>query len=386
MSTELSIVSNYISINLDEPISKVFEYFKENVREVLVFDEKGIFFGYLTKKNITRQSRIQPDTNVSSLLQKVPTVKKNSSVDDIARALLSAKINTVPIEDEGKIIGVYRDIDVIRVSAALFKDKTVKDMMTPNPICVSPDTTTARLIAISRTNNISRAPVIDENNYLLGIVSPHDMAELLIPSFPTKQTRGDRSAVQYTPLAAPIKDIMTEEVVSCKENELVLEAISKLYKTNHKTLIIINEENHPVGVLTTTDLLETVSIPPKTEGYYVRVIGDVDDEDMEPVIEMGVDLVKKFAPVIGSFGQLFIHAKSIPKKKFRGFVLYQIRLRISTDKGHTYVAKAEGYGVFSAYVVALDRLEREIISERELAIQSRQSGSERYLLDELEEV
>jgi len=386
MSTELSIVSDYTSINLDEPISKVFEYFKENVRELLVFDEKGIFFGYLTKKNITKQSRIQPDTKVSHLLQKVPTVMKNSSVDAIARALLSAKINTVPIEDKGKIIGVYRDIDVIRASAVLFKDKTVKDMMTPNPICVGPDTTTARLIAISRTNNISRAPVVDENNYLLGIVSPHDMAEILIPTFPTKQTMGDRSAVQHTPLAAPIKDIMTEEVVSCKENELVLEAISKLYKTDHKTLIIINEEKHPVGVLTTTDLLETVSIPPKTEGYYVRVIGDVDDEDMEPVIEMGVNLVKKFTPMIGSSGQLFIHAKSIPKKKFRGFVLYQIRLRISTDKGHTYVAKAEGYGVFSAYAVALDRLEREIISERELAIQSRRAGSERYLLDELEEV
>ena len=386
MSTNLSIVSDYTSINLDEPLSKVFEYFKENVREVLVFDEKGIFFGYLTKKNITRQSRIQPGSKVASLLQKVPTVMRNSSIDDIARALLSAKINTVPIEEDGKIIGVYRDIDVIRTTAELFKDKTVKDMMTPNPICVSPDTTAAKLIAISRTNNISRAPVVDENNYLLGIVSPHDMAELLIPSFPTKQTRGDRSAMQYTPLTAPIRDLMTEEVVSCKENELVLEAISKLYKNNHKTLIIINDENHPVGVLTTTDLLETVSIPPKTEGYYVRVIGDVDDEDMEPIIEMGVDLVKKFASVIGSSGQLFIHAKSIPKKKFRGFVLYQIRLRISTNKGHTYVSKAEGYGVFSAYVVALDRLEREIISERELDIQSKQSGSERYLLGELEDV
>ena len=384
MSDELSIVSDYVSINIEEPLSKVFELFKENVREVLVFDDKGVFLGYLTKKNITRQSRIQPDTKVSSVLQKVPTVKKNSAPDEIARALLSAKINTVPIEEDGKVIGVYKDIDVIRTSAGLFKETTVKDVMTPNPICVTPDTTTARLIAISRTNNISRAPVVDENNYLLGIVSPHDMAELLIPTFPTKQKVGDRS--QNTPLAAPVKNIMTADVISCKENELVLVAISKLFQTDHKTLIIINEDNHPVGVLTTTDLLETVSIPPKTEGYYVRVIGDVNAEDMEAVIELGVELVKKFASVIGNSGQLFIHAKSIPKKKFRGFVLYQLRLRISTDKGYTYISKSEGYGIFSAYAVALDRLEREIISERELEIESQQTGSERYLLDDLEEV
>ena len=148
----------------------------------------------------------------------------------------------------------------------------------------------------------------------------------------------------------------------------------------------MNNQNQPIGILTTTDLLESVSKPPQTEGYYVRVIGDVEAEDMDQVIEMGVELVKKFASIIGTSGQLFIHAKAVPKKRLKGSILYQIRLRISTDKGKTYVAKSDGYGVFGAYAVAIDRLEREIISERELELQQRQTGSERYLLEELEEL
>ena len=179
---------------------------------------------------------------------------------------------------------------------------------------------------------------------------------------------------------------MTVDVVVCNADTKILEAIVKLYQTDHKALVVINKKNRPIGILTTTDLLETVSIPPQTEGYYVRVLGDVDDADMDQVIEMGVEVVKKFASNIGTSGQLFIHAKAIPKKKFRGFVLYQIRIRVATDKGHTYIAKAEGYGVFGAYAVALDRLEREIISERKLEIQSRQTGSERYILEELDEI
>ncbi len=107
---------------------------------------------------------------------------------------------------------------------------------------------------------------------------------------------------------------------------------------------------------------------------------------MDQVIEMGVELVKKFASIIGTSGQLYIHAKALPKKKLKGAILYQIRLRISTDKGKTYVAKSDGYGVFGAYAVAIDRLEREIISERELELQQRETGSERYLLEELEEL
>ena len=107
---------------------------------------------------------------------------------------------------------------------------------------------------------------------------------------------------------------------------------------------------------------------------------------MESVIEMGVEVVKKYADIIGTSGQMYIHAKAIPKRKFRGDILYQVRVRISTNKGKTYVSRSDGYGVFGALAVALDRIEREIVSERELEIQSQQTGSERYILEEIEEL
>ena len=380
-----SILSDFESVNANEQLSKVIKILKKR-REILIFDEREVFLGYLTQRYLTRQSRIQADTPVSNLMKKVSTVGKNSSLDSIARVILSAKVQSAPVEEDGKIIGVFKDIDVIRLSAELFKGQKVEDVMTQNPICVNPDTPVSRLIAISRTNNISRSPVVDESNKLIGIVSPHDVSALLLAKLPG-QTRGDRAAAQIDILSSPVSEIMTKNVIVCKGSDLVLEAISQLYKTNHKALIVVDDDNHPIGILTTTDLLETVSKPPQEEGYYVRVIGDVDEADMDQVIEMGVELVKKFASIIGTSGQLYIHAKAVPKKKFRGFVLYQIRLRISTDKGNTYVAKSEGYGVFSALAVAVDRLEREIISERDIEIQQIQSSeSERYILEDLEEL
>ncbi|NPD89777.1 MAG: CBS domain-containing protein [Asgard group archaeon] len=386
MSEEYSsILSDYESVKADEKLSKVIKVLKKK-REILVFDEREVFLGYLTQRYLTRQSRIQADTKVSNLMKKVTTVSQNSSLDSVASVILSTKIQSAPVEEDGKIIGVFKDIDVIRLSAELFKDQKVREVMTRNPICVTPDTPVSRLIAISRTNNISRSPVIDESNKLIGIVSPHDVSELLLTKLPG-QTRGDRAAAQIDILSSPVSEIMTKNVVVCKGDELVLETISKLYKTDHKALVVIDNDNHPIGILTTTDLLETVSKPPQEEGYYVRVIGDVDDADMDSVIEMGVDLVKKFASVIGTSGLLYIHSKAVPKKKFRGFILYQIRLRVSTDKGNTYVAHSEGYGVFSALAVAVDRMEREIITERELEIQQIQSSeSERYILEDLEEL
>ena len=371
-----SIITKYVSVDGNKPLSKVVSMFKEKTREILVFGEKDVFLGYITKRYVTHQSKIQPEAKVSSLIKRVPTVQKDSAPDVIARAILSEKIFSVPVVENGKVIGIIRDIDLLRDSEDIFGSKKVKEAMTKQPIVVTSDTSVAKFIATCRTNNISRTPVVNESNELVGIMSPHDTTDLILSKSPKKLDM----------LSTAVKELMTQEVVTCTENDFLIETLVKLDSADHKALIVVDKENHPVGIITTTDLLETVSMPPETEGYYFRVLGDVDDSDMEPVIDMGVEVVKKYADIIGTSGQLFIHAKAIPKRKFRGEILYQVRVRISTNKGKTYVSRSDGYGVFGALAVALDRIEREIVSERELEIQRGQTGSERYILEEIEEL
>jgi predicted transcriptional regulator len=373
-----SIITEYVSVDGNEPLSKVAHMFKEKTREILVFEEKDVFLGYITKRHVTHQSKVQPNTKVSDLIKRVPTVEKDSAPDVIARALLSEKIFSVPVIEDRKVIGVIRDIDLLRDSEEIFGSKKVKEAMTQNPIVVTADTPVAKFIATCRTNNISRTPVVNESNELVGIMSPHDTTDLILSGKPGKLDM----------LSVTVKELMTEEVVTCTPNDFLIETLVKLDNADHKALIVVDKENQPIGIITTSDLLETVSMPPETEGYYFRVLGDVDDDDIEPVIEMGVEVVKKYADIIGTSGQLYIHAKAIPKRKFRGDILYQVRVRISTNKGKTYVSRSDGYGVFGALAVALDRIEREIVSERELEIQSqqKQTGSERYILEEIEEL
>ena len=62
MSEETSaIISDFISIDGNEKLTKALQFFKEQKRELLVFEEDDVFLGYLTKRHITLQSRIQPD-------------------------------------------------------------------------------------------------------------------------------------------------------------------------------------------------------------------------------------------------------------------------------------------------------------------------------------
>ncbi|MHA1304631.1 MAG: CBS domain-containing protein [Candidatus Heimdallarchaeaceae archaeon] len=381
-----SLISPFIRINENEKLAKAIDLFDKNTREILVFDDNDNFTGYLTKRFLARQSKIFLDSKVSSFVKKVPTVTKDQPIDVVARLLIKSKIRSVPVEENGKIIGVIRDIDIILSERDLYEGKKAEELMTPAPITVSSSTTAAQLISVCRNNNISRCPVINEKGELIGIVSPHDLKPILLTDLPG-QTLGDRAESQIDPLSTSVGNLMTPIVVTCRKSDSVLDAISKLSEKDHKALVVVDDENKPVGILTTRDLLETVSVPPTEKGYYINVMGDVDDEDLEQVLNMGTDFVKKYANMIGDTGHFYIHVKAIPKKKFRGYVLYQVRLRVSTDKGKTYVARSEGYGLFGSLAIAIDHLERDIISEREKAQDSREKQkSTRYLLEELEEI
>ncbi len=381
-----SLISSYVSINENDKVAKAIEVFDKNTREILVFDNNDKFVGYLTKRFLLRQSKLFADSKISSFVKKVPTVSRDYSVDAIARLLIKSKIRSIPVEENGEIIGVIRDIALISSVKDLYANKKAGDLMTPSPITISPSSTAAQLISLSRNHNISRCPVIDGKGKLIGIVSPHDLKSIIMSDLPG-QTKGDRSEKQVDPLSVTVDNFMTPNVITCKADDPAITAIEKLEKTDHKALVVVDDDYKPVGILTTRDLLETASVPPAEKGYFVNVMGDVDDKDMEQVLEMGADLIKKYGAIIGTAGQCYIHVKAIPKKKFRGFVLYYIRLRITTNKGKTYVSRSEGYGLFGALAVAIERIERDIISEREKSQDSRfKQASARYMLEELEEL
>ena len=106
VNEDFSIISDFVSVNADEAISKAVEKFKGKIREILVFGEREVLLGYLTQRHLTRQSKIQPDSKVSNFIIRVPTIRENVSLDEIARSILSAKIRSVPVEENSKIIGI----------------------------------------------------------------------------------------------------------------------------------------------------------------------------------------------------------------------------------------------------------------------------------------
>ncbi|MDH3924396.1 MAG: CBS domain-containing protein [Xanthomonadales bacterium] len=107
------------------------------------------------------------------------TVRTDDIVDFAATLMDWRHIRHVPVEDDqGMLVGLVSHRDLLRLVAQGRMGKehrvTVDEIMNPEPITVSPDTSTVEAIQIMRREKLACLPVTRDGK-LVGIVSEHDL-------------------------------------------------------------------------------------------------------------------------------------------------------------------------------------------------------------------
>lgn len=113
------------------------------------------------------------------------TVENGDLIELVTNVMNWRKIHHVPVENEnGEVVGIISSADILKYYCKKDEaddDLTVNDIMTLNPITVSPDTCTIDALKIMRKSNLGCLPVV-KNKKLIGILTEFDfvyMAEHL---------------------------------------------------------------------------------------------------------------------------------------------------------------------------------------------------------------
>jgi CBS domain-containing protein len=108
------------------------------------------------------------------------TVKPNDLIDLAASVMDWRHIRHVPVEDDdGGLVGLITHRGLLRMMSKGNRDGnpvTVQEIMIPNPITVSPSTSSLEAMESMRSNRIGCLPVVD-GNQLVGIVTSYDFLE-----------------------------------------------------------------------------------------------------------------------------------------------------------------------------------------------------------------
>ena len=109
------------------------------------------------------------------------TVRPQDLVDLAASVMDWEHVRHVPVEDDqGRLIGILTHRALLRLVARGgmgSEPVAVRDLMTPDPVTVHPETSTLDAMRLMRDRRISCLPVVEDDK-LVGIVTERDLIEV----------------------------------------------------------------------------------------------------------------------------------------------------------------------------------------------------------------
>jgi CBS domain-containing protein len=129
----------------------------------------------MTEAETTAISRMR----ASEIMTKnVRTAAPTATLREVAAMMRDGDMGAVPIVDNGKLIGIVTDRDIVvrAVSESKSTDSPISEAMTTELFTVSPDDFVFEAIRLMGDKQVRRIPVINTDGSLAGIIAMADVA------------------------------------------------------------------------------------------------------------------------------------------------------------------------------------------------------------------
>ncbi|MBR3140431.1 MAG: CBS domain-containing protein [Methanobrevibacter sp.] len=250
-----------ITIDKDQNLSDALKLLrKHNVSRLPVTNNKELV-GIISERDIANklgsskyESMPASRLHVSSVMVKdVFTVPQTMQLDDVAKLMLENGIGSVPVMDDGKMVGIVSKADFVTLAVGIaFEKYFVKELMSKDLTVVSPS---ERLVHARRQmieSKVGRLPVVEDEE-LKGMVTSKDLMRAFIDF---------RKKVPEKYQKSQIKEVLVEDIMSSNptftSKEVTISEVAKIMmETGYNGLPVVEGDN-VVGIITQTDILRLI--------------------------------------------------------------------------------------------------------------------------------
>lgn len=369
-----------VEVDVDQRLAKVRSIFeRENPKGVIVTNS-GEYAGVITERQLL-QSHVEDSTKAGAMADSAPKIDRTADVRNVARMLVEGGTKVAPVFEDDDHWGMITADAILEAVLDNLDVLSVDQIYTDSVVTATEDTNIGRAINLLRENGISRLPVVNESGKLTGMVTTHDIIDVAVRDM-DKATHGDRAGDIDRVLDLPVYDVMRSPVTTIGIEHSVREAVERMLENDYGGLVVtpMDEDALVAGVLTKTDVLRALTF---TEEEYLDVqitnIDLLDTLQREEIRQNIEQVVEKYQRMNVEHAHVRFQKH---KEKLRGTPLIHCQIRLRTNRGQV-AGSGEGYGANSAFRVALDRLERNVLEKKGIQSDEQYEGQLLRKLNEL---
>ncbi|WP_058994915.1 CBS domain-containing protein [Haloarcula sp. CBA1127] len=348
----------FVEVDANKRLGKVRSIFERENPKGIIVTEDDDYTGVITQKQLV-QSHVEDNAKAGAMTRSAPKVERTDDVREVARVLVEGGVKLAPVFEAGELWGIVTEDDILDAVLDNLDALSVEDIYTRDVITVSEDTNVGQVVNLLRKHGISRLPVLGDDDGLTGMVTRHDIVDVVVRDM-NKTTRGDRSGEIERVLDMPVYDVMSSPVETAKLGDSVEDAVARMLENDFAGLVVTPEDDdtHVAGILTKTDVLRALTYTEEehmdVQITNIKLLDTISRADIRADIEAVAD---KYGAMQVQHAHVRFHEH---KEKLRGTPLIQCQIRLRTNKGQA-AGSGEGYGAETAFNVALDKLERNVL-------------------------
>jgi H+/Cl- antiporter ClcA/CBS domain-containing protein len=207
-------------------------------------------------------------------------VRTDTPLPQVVDLAMREGVRTLPVLDkQGVVVGIITDNDLLRRGGLAMRlglmsrldqqerrellrsgrSHVAGDVMTSPAITLLHNTTFGEAAEVITSHDLKRVPVVDQQGHLLGMLTRSDLLREIAFSeaAPVWTTEGQEEAVSAS---TPVEAVMSSEVTAVLPDTPLNEVIEAMLKTAQKRIVVIDDRQQVVGIITDGDLLARAHI------------------------------------------------------------------------------------------------------------------------------
>ncbi|MGA2518840.1 MAG: CBS and ACT domain-containing protein [Thermodesulfobacteriota bacterium] len=206
----------------------------------------------------------------------------------------------------------------------------VKEMMTKNPVTVSPDTLVLDARRIMKEKNIHRLPVLEKGK-LIGIVTKHD----LLDAAPSPAAPVSVHDLNYLLSKMKVKEIMKKNPVTVTPNTPFEDALRIGQEKKIGSFPVV-ENGKLVGITTESDIIR----------FLIHALGIHEEGSRITIVGLGEKLgeLEKIISITNKNKTMILSMIVLPQRK-KGDWMIELRLKTKNPKKIIQNFKKDGFDV-----------------------------------------